>query len=270
MIRIRPGSRGRGGPTLAELWAHRELLASFCSREFQVRHQQTLLGPAWIVLQPALQALVFALFMHRVAGVPAGQVPYPAFAWAGLLPWMFFSNGVQALAYALMANGHLVSRVYFPRLLLPLSLVLVRLVDFAAATAVFLLLCPLLGVTPSWKALGLPILMAQAALLTFAAGAWSSTTLLRFRDFGTLLPVGLQFAMFASPVIYPTSLVPGAWQELYLLNPMAAIIEAFRACAVGGPFPLAAWGLSLVVTFALAVAFLSAFARAEEAALEAL
>jgi lipopolysaccharide transport system permease protein len=255
---------------ISEIWSYRELLWSFCSRELLVRHKQTLLGPLWIVLQPLLHAAVFALFVNRIARVPSDGSPYALFAYAGLLPWLFFSNGVQSLSYGLMMNSHLVNRVYFPRVLIPISMVLVRLLDFAAAIAVFVLLGLILGLNPSWNLLIVPALMAQAAVLVLAAGAWCSTFTSRFRDFGTLLPVALQFAMFASPVIYPASLVPAEWRLAYFLNPTAALVETFRAALLGREMPVQIWLISLAVTALLAVVLLRGFSRSEQAAVEAL
>lgn len=269
MIRIRASG---SAPNIGwrQVWTFRELLFSFFDHELTVRHKQTLLGPVWLVLQPLLQALVFAVFMHYLARVPSDGPPYALFAYAGLIPWLFFSNGVQSLSYGLMMNSHLVTRVYFPRVLIPLSMVLVRLVDFLAAILVFLPIAFLLGLEPHWSLLFLPVLMIQAAFLTLAVGSWTSCLTARFRDFGTLLPVALQAAMFASPVIYPASLLPPAWKFVYFLNPMAAIIEAFRACVFGRPFPTTIWVISVGVTLILAVVLLREFARLEERAVEAL
>lgn len=269
MIRIRSGQASEG-LRLHDVWGFRELLFSFCGREFLVRHKQTLLGPAWLVLQPLLQAVLFAVFMHGLARVPSDGPPYGLFAYAGLLPWLFFSNGVQSLSYGLMMNSHLVTRVYFPRVLIPLSMVLVRLVDFTAAVLVFLPVAFALGLSPNRQLLLLPVLMMQAACLTLGLGAWSSCLTSRFRDFGTLLPVALQFAMFASPVIYPSSLVPEAWRPAYFLNPMTGLIETFRACVFGKPFPTATWAMSAGLTMALTLLGLRAFSRMEARAIEAL
>ena len=268
MIRIRPQHEGRAA--LREAWRSRELLISFVERELKVRHKDTLLGPIWIVVQPLLFALVFAVFLHRLAGVPSNGYPYVLFALSGVLPWTFFANGVQSLSYGLLMNAHLVSRVYFPRVVIPLSMVLVRLVDFTATILVFLTLCALMGVKPSLRLLLLPMFAMQACVLTLAVGAWSSTFLPRYRDFGTLLPVLLQFGLFASPVVYPSSVVPEDLRPLYYLNPMAAVIDGVRASVFGDPLSVPSVLVSLAVTFVVCAHLFRHFGRMEQRAVEAL
>ncbi len=255
---------------LRAVWASRELLLSFCEREFAVRHRQTLLGPFWTILQPLLHTAVFVVFMHNFARVPSDGAPYSLFAYAGLIPWLFVSNSVQSLSYGLMMNAHLVTRVYFPRLIIPLSMILVRLFDFGAATLAFFVVAAALGVSPSVYLFLLPLFMLHAAVLALAVGAWCSCLISRYRDFGTLLPVVLQLAMFGSPVIYPSSLVPAHLRSLYFLNPMAAIVEAFRDSILGRPFAVEPWLVSFAITIVLAYALIRSFVGQEQHAVESL
>ncbi len=239
-------------------------------RELQVRWTQTLLGPLWLVLQPLPTAAVFTLFLHRLARVPGDGAPYALFAWAGLVPWLFFANGVQALSWGLVMNGPLLTRVYVPRLLVPLSMTAVRLVDLAVSAAVLTALVLLAGLVPTPRLLAVPAFALTAALLTAAVGAACSVLVARFRDFGTLLPVALQVLMFVSPVMYPASLVPPEWRPAYDLNPLAPLIEGFRAAFLGRPFDVRALAVATLVSCALSLALFRFYVRAHERALDVL
>lgn len=262
LIRIRP-DESTVIPGLIDAWAHRELLYLFIWRDLKVRYRQTVLGIGWVVLQPLLMALVFAIFMGNLAHVPSQGVPYPLFAYAGLLPWTYFSNSVSTSGYSLIANSHLVTKVFFPRMLIPLAVVGVRLMDLLVAGIVLLILMFYFGIGISWSMLALPFLVTQATLLTVGFSIWSSALIAKYRDVGTLLPVLLQVWMFVSPVIYPGALVPTNWRWAYALNPMAGIIEGFRSALFGLPFDGASLLLSAIMTIALLCYFVWAFHRME-------
>ena len=252
------------GSQLKDAWAHRELFYFLIWRDLKVRYRQTLLGAGWVILQPLLTTIVFTVFMSMLVRVSSDGLPYPLFAYAGLLPWMFFSNSVSTSAYSLISNSYIVTKVYFPRLIIPAAIVGVRLVDFLVASVVLIGLMVVYGVKITPGLLLVPLLVAQLTLFTFAISLWFSILNVRFRDVGTLLPVLIQLGMFVSPVVYPSSLVPDRWRFLYSLNPMTGILEALRASLFGLPFQWTSIGISIVVTIALLVYFTYLFCRWEE------
>jgi lipopolysaccharide transport system permease protein len=246
------------------MWAHRELLYFLVWRDLKVRYKQTALGPAWVVLQPLLMALVFTVFMSWLARVPSDGVPYPLFAYAGLIPWTFFSSSVATAGNGLIANGQLVTKVFFPKMLIHLALTGVRLTDLIVSFVVLLALMGYYGVGVRWGILLLPVLVLQATLLSVGVALWFSARIVRRRDYATLLPVLLQAWMFASPVIYPSRLVPEKWHLIYSLNPLAGVIDGFRSALFGLPFDWAGMATSGMVTLLLLAYSLRAFLRADE------
>ena len=246
LLRIRPG-RSRLSEELREAWSHRELLYFLIWRDLKVRYRHTFLGVAWVILQPALMTIVFTIFLSKLGRFSAGNVPYPLFAYAGLLPWMFFSNSVSASSASLISNSYIITKVYFPRLIIPAAMVGVRLVDFLVATIVLIGMMIYYGVGFGLSILMLPGLILLTTLFTLAISGWFSALHVRYRDLGTLLPVIIQVWMFASPIIYPVSLVPEKWRALYSLNPLVGIVEGFRASFLGLPFD---WRAIIVVTVA--------------------
>ena len=269
LIKIRPG-RPSATAELREAWAHRELLYFLIWRDLKVRYRQTLLGAAWVILQPLLTALVFTVFMSKLARVPSDGVPYPLFAYAGLLPWTFFSNAVSTSSYSLISNSYIITKVYFPRLIIPAAVVGVRLIDFLVASVVLVVLMLCYGVGVGWGILLLPVFVVEATLFSFGVGLWFSVLNVRYRDVGTVLPVLIQLWMFASPIIYPSSLVPEGWRVFYSLNPLAGIVEGMRASLFGLGFD---WGgiiISAAVTLLLLAHSVRAFCRRGEGLVESL
>ena len=249
---------------LAELWRYRELLYFLTWRDVKLRYKQTLLGAAWAIIQPLFAMLLFTLIFARLTRVPSDNIPYPVFAYAGLLPWTFFANAITSSANSLVGNAGLVTKVYFPRLIIPASPVLAGLVDLAIA---FALLIPLLiyyRITITWQLLLLPAFIAWATLLAFGVGVILATLNVRYRDIRYALPFMVQLWLFASPVIYPLSLVPARWKWLVMLNPMTGIIEGVRASLFGRTFDCAAVGISMAVTVCITGLSLYYFRRAED------
>ena len=250
LFKIRPG-RSEIGRDLRDGWAHRELLYFLIWRDLKIRYRQTFLGVAWVILQPALMTLVFTVFLSKLGHYSLAGLPYPLFAYAGLVPWMFFANSSSAASASLISNSYIITKVYFPRLIIPAAMVGVRLVDFVVACVPLLGLMIYYGVGLNRSILFLPLLISLTTLFTFAISAWFSALHVRYRDLGTLLPVLIQLWMFASPVIYPASLVPGKWRVVYSLNPLAGIIEGFRASFLGLPLNwkpiLIATGITLLL-----------------------
>jgi lipopolysaccharide transport system permease protein len=218
---------------LGEVWAYRGLLYSFVWRNIKVRYKQTAIGVAWVVLQPLMTMGVFTIFFGRIARLPSDGLPYPVFYFAALVPWTYFSTALQSCTSVVVANQHVITKVYFPRLILPLSAVVSGLVDFAIGFVVLLVVTAIYGIKPTLAALWLPALLLLAVLTALGVGLWMSALNALYRDVLYVVPFLVQCWMFASPVAYPSSLVPQRWRWLYGLNPMAGVIEGFRWALTG-------------------------------------
>ena len=221
-------------PNLAELWEHRELLYFLTWRDIKVRYKQTVLGVAWAVIQPLGMMLVFTIFFGHLVGVPSDGLPYPIFAYTALLPWQLFSRALTDASTSLVVNERLITKVYFPRLLIPLSAVLASLVDFAIAFVLLLGMMVFYGIVPTGSVLMLPLFVLLALMTALGIGFWLSALNAQYRDVRYTLPFLTQFWLFATPVVYPASLVPEQWRLLYGLNPMTGVVEGFRWALLGG------------------------------------
>jgi lipopolysaccharide transport system permease protein len=232
-----------GGPAtrrtldLAELWTYRELLFFLVWRDAKVRYRQTVLGAAWALVQPALTMVVFDVFFGRLASMPSDGVPYRLFALSALVPWTYFATALGAGAHSLVGQQHLIAKVYFPRLLMPLAAVITPLVDFAIAFAFLAVMLLAGGIVPGAAVLTLPLYVCLAALTALTASVWTAALNVEYRDVRFVLPFAIQFWLFATPVAYPASLVPETWRAIYGLNPMATVVEGFRAALLGTPGP---------------------------------
>src|SRR6266404_285209 len=249
---------------LRDLWEHRELLYFLVWRDLKARYKQTILGILWVILQPLMMTLVFTIFLGRLVRVQTGTTPYPLFLYAGLLPWTFFSNAVSSGSYSILASSHMITKVYFPRLMIPAAAVSVRLSDFLVASLVLIPLVLYYGVHPGWQILLLPALMLEVTLLALALSALLSALNVKYRDTGTALPVILQVWMFASPIVYPRNYVPARWEWAYQINPLTGIIEGFRSAFLGLPINRQGLALSVVITTALLVFSMFVFRRLED------
>jgi len=232
VIRIAPQS-GRWAPPLGELWSYRELLYFFVWRDIKIRYKQTVIGAAWAILQPFLTMLVFSLFFGKLAHIPSEGLPYPIFYYCALLPWMYFAASLQNATNTMVENQRLITKVYFPRLALPLSSILSGLVDFGVSFLMFIAMMIYFGTRPSAAILWFPAFLLFALLTAMGMGLWLSALNAVYRDVRYVVPFMVQFWMFASPVVYPSSLVPEKWRWLYGLNPMAGVIEGFRWSLAG-------------------------------------
>jgi len=232
ITRIEP-PRGLFRLRLAELWAYRELLYFFVWRDVKVRYKQTAVGVLWVVLQPLLTMAVFTLFFGRLAKLPSEGLPYPVFYFAALVPWTYFSYALQNATNVVVENQHMITKVFFPRLVLPLSSVLSGLVDFAIGFAVLLGVALYYGIRAALSDALLPLFLLLAVLTALGVGLWLSALNALYRDVRYVIPFLLQFWMFASPVAYPSSLVPARWRWVYGLNPMAGVIDGFRWSLTG-------------------------------------
>lgn len=244
-----------------DLWAYRELLYFLTWRDVKVRYKQTVLGAAWAILQPLLLMLIFNFFFARLAGISSGTVPYPLFAYAGLLPWTFFANAIANSGNSLVGSTNLITKVYFPRMIIPAAAVGAGLVDFAIAFVLLVGLMVYYRVSLNLSIVVLPILIVLTALLALGVGLLMSALTVKYRDVRYALPFVVQCWMFASPVIYP---VPAKWRWLLSINPMTGIIEGFRAVLFGQQLNWPTLALSAALTFAILVFATFVFSRMEK------
>jgi lipopolysaccharide transport system permease protein len=249
-IVIRP-SRGWVSLDLRDLWRYRELLYFLTWRDIKVRYKQTVFGAAWAIVQPFFTMIVFSVFFGQLVRVPSDGIPYPIFAYSGLLPWQLFSQAVTRSGNSLVSNRHLITKIYFPRLAIPVSAVLPGLVDFGIAFVVLLVMMVYYHIAPTVAVLTLPFFLLLAVAAALGVGLWLSALNLQYRDVGYTIPFLTQFWLFATPVVYPSSLIPEEWQVLYGLNPMAGVVEGFRWALLGkappGPFLMISVGAVMLL-----------------------
>ena len=226
-------SRGWLNLKLGEVWEYRELLYFLVWRDVKVRYKQTALGAAWAILQPLMTMLVFSVFFGRLAKVPSDGLPYPVFAFAALLPWQLFAFALTESSNSLVGSQNLITKVYFPRLVIPMAAVLAGLVDFSISFVVLLVLMFAYGITPGVAVVTIPLFLLLAVASALAVGLWLSALNVKYRDVRYAIPFLTQFWLFATPVAYPSSLVPEQWRPLYGLNPMAGVVEGFRWALLG-------------------------------------
>lgn len=249
---------------LAELWHARELLYFFVWRDVKVRYKQTAIGAAWAVIQPLLTMAVFTLFFGRLAKMPSEGLPYPVFYYCALLPWVYFASSLQNATNVIIEQQRVITKVYFPRLILPLSAVGSPILDFCVGFAFLVLMLIFYGMRLTLASLALPLFLALAILTALGVGLWLSALNAIYRDVRYVVPFLVQFWMFASPVAYPTSLVPDRWRWLYGLNPMAGVIEGFRWALTGhGNPPGGLLGASCAAVLLLVLSGILYFQRME-------
>jgi lipopolysaccharide transport system permease protein len=254
---IRP-TRGWRSLDLKELWAYRELLWVLTLRDVKVRYKQTALGVGWAVIQPVMMMVVFSIFFGHLARLPSDGLPYPIFAYAALLPWTFFSNSLSGSSNSILGSSSLISKVYFPRLIIPLASVGSWIIDFLIASLILLAMMLWYGVGWSWNLLAVPPLVLAVTLAALGAGTLLSALTVAYRDFRHVVPFMLQLWMFATPVVYPASMVPEQWRWALDINPMAGFVDGFRSAFLGRPFDGAALAISssvAVVMFFIGIAY---------------
>lgn len=249
---------------LREIWRYSELLYFLTWRDVKVRYKQTVIGAAWAILQPFLTMVVFSIIFGRLMNVSSGAVPYPVFSYAALLPWTFFSTAITRSSTSLVLSANLISRVYFPRIIVPLAAVLAALVDFAIAFVILLGMMLFYGIVPGVALLTLPFFILLAILTAFGVGFWLSALNVKYRDVAYATPFLTQFWLFVTPVVYSTSIVPREWRWLYGLNPMAGVVEGFRWALLGqGQAPVQLIAISLISVVVLLITGLAYFQRVE-------
>lgn len=260
---IRP-SRGLFDLELGAVWKQRDLLFILIMRDIKVLYRQAALGAAWAILQPIFAVTIFTVVFGRFARMPSDGIPYPVFAFAGLLPWSYFAEAMRRAGLGLVNESDLVRKIYFPRLIIPLAAVIAPLLDFAIAFVVLLALCAWNGIYPGWHILAVVPLLALAMVFALSMGLWLGPLNVRFRDVKHTLPFLIQVWMYASPIIYPLSMIPDQWKGMYSLNPMVGIIEGFRWAVIGkGDIDLAPLLTSTALTGVLLVGGLVLFRRME-------
>lgn len=232
LIRIRP-STGWISLKLRDLWAYRELLYFLVWRDIKVRYKQTVLGAAWAIIQPFFTMVVFSIFFGGLAKTPSDGIPYPIFSYAALVPWTFFANGLLNSSTSLVTNSNLITKVYFPRLVIPISAVLSGVVDFILAFVVLLGMMVFYGIAPTASVVWLPLLLLLALVTSLGVGLWLSAMNVNFRDVRYTVPFLTQFWLLATPIAYSSSLLTEPWRTLYGLNPMVGVVEGFRWALLG-------------------------------------
>jgi lipopolysaccharide transport system permease protein len=259
----RQARTGWGTVDLAELWRYRELLLFQALRDIKVRYKQTALGATWAVLQPVLTMVVFSIFFGKLAGVPSDGVPYPIFAFSALLPWQLFAYALTQSSNSLVENAPVLTKVYFPRLIVPLASVLAGLVDFGIACLVLAGMMAYYGIAPGWAALTLPLFTVLAVSAALAVGLWLSALNVKYRDVRYTIPFLAQLWLFVTPVAYSSALVPERWQVIYGLNPMVGVVDGFRWALLGKAPPQPTLIASVAATVLLLLGGLFYFRSAE-------
>lgn len=222
---------------LISVWQHRELLYFLVWRDVLTRYKQTAIGASWVILQPLITMVIFTVIFGNLARFPSDGLPYPVFAFTALLPWTYFSQALARTSGSVVGSSNLVTKVYFPRLLIPLAAAVAPVVDLVFSFVVLLVLMTWYSITPTWGMLALPLFIILAIMTSLAVGLWFAALNVRYRDVGSIMPFIIQIWMYASPIAYPVSMVPQKWQLAYSLNPMVGVIEGFRWALLGKAFP---------------------------------
>ena len=264
VLRITP-SQGWVSLRLREVWEYRELLYFLAWRDVKVRYKQTGLGVVWALLQPLLGMLVFTVFFGRLAKVPSDGIPYPLFSYSALIAWQLFATSITESSNSVVGNERLITKIYFPRLVIPIASILAGLVDFAIAFVLVIAMMAYYGVHPRWAILSLPLFILFELATALGAGLWLSALNVQYRDVRYTVPFLVQFWMFASPVVYSSTLIPARWRPVYGLNPIAGVIEGFRWALLGKhPAPGVMFAVSSLVVASLLVTGLYYYRRMEK------
>ena len=251
-------SRGWAALRLADVWAYRELLYFLIWRDIKVRYKQTVLGAGWAILQPFFTMVIFSIFFGRLAQMPSDGVPYPIFAYAALVPWTFFANGLTQAVNSVVGGSSLIKKVYFPRMILPLAAVMAGIVDFLFAFVVLVGMALYYGVLPSWRIVTLPIFVAMVVMAALSVALWLSALNVQYRDIRYIAPFIVQVWLFATPIAYPSSLLSEPWRTVYGLNPMVGVVEGFRWALLGtgtAPGPMIVVSSAVCLTLLLGGAY---------------
>ena len=256
--------KGWSSLNFKELWLYRELLYFFTLRDVKIRYKQTVLGIGWAILQPLCTMIVFAFFFGRLANMPSNDIPYPIFAFSGLLPWIFFSNGISHSSMSIIQNQNLVKKIFFPRLVLPTASICGGIIDMSLTFILLLILMPFYEITPNIKLLLFPLAFCWAFIAALGFGLWLSALNVLYRDVKYVVPFMLQIGMFITPIVYPSSLLPENWRLLYAINPMDGVVESFRWMVFENyPLSLMSLSISLMVSLLILVSGAYYFRKVE-------
>lgn len=257
-------SRGWFSLKLKALWDYRELLYFLAWRDLKARYAQTVMGLAWAVVQPLFMMVVFTVIFSKIARFPSDGIPYPLFVYAALVPWTFFAKSLDRSGFSVVAESNLITKIYFPRLIIPLSATLGGLLDFAIAFLLLIAMMVWYGVFPSWNLMVLPFFLLLTILTSLSVSLWLSALFVKYRDVAAVVPLMTQVWMFASPIVYPVSMIPQEWQGLYSINPMVGVVGGFRWALLGAPAPdpavLALNVLTIAVLLILGMAYFNRMA----------
>lgn len=260
---IQPSSRWRA-LNLREVWAYRELLYFFVWRDIKVRYKQTFLGIAWVLIRPILSVAIFSVVFGRLARIPSDDLPYPMFVLAGTIPWSFFAGALSAGSYSLVSNAHMITKVYFPRLVIPLATIVASLVDVAISFLLILGLMAWYGRIPPLSALwAIPLLFLLTVTAALGTSLWLGALNVMYRDVGNAIPFLLQIWMYATPIVYPLSLIPAEWRWVAAVNPMVGIVEGFRSALFRRPWDFPSLALSIAFAVLLLITGLFYFRASE-------
>lgn len=258
-------SKGWFDLKLHSVWDYRELLYFLAWRDLKARYAQTAMGLAWAVIQPLFMMLVFTVIFSNIARIPSDGIPYPIFAYAALVPWSYFAKSLDRSGFSVVAESNLITKVYFPRVIVPLAATLGGLLDFAIAFLMLIGMMAWFGVTPDWKIMTVPFFLMVAVVASLGVSLWLSALFVKYRDIGAVVPLLTQVWMFATPVAYPMSMIPDRWRTLYAMNPMVGVIEGFRWALLGTAAPdpamLAVNVLVIMILFVGGVAFFNRMAN---------
>src|SRR5215208_2625745 len=252
LIRIQP-TKGWTSLKLREVWDHRELTGIFVWRDIKVRYRQTVIGALWAIIQPFLTMVVFSVFFGKLAKIPSDDIPYPIFTYAALVPWTFFANSINQASNSLVNNAEMIKKIYFPRLTMPIASVLGGLVDFLLAFIILIFMMLYYGYVPTINIIWFPFFVLLAMMTALGVGLWLAATNVQFRDVRYMVPFIIQVWMFATPVVYPSSLLAEPWHTIYGLNPMVGVVEGFRWALLGTN---AAPGPMIIISFVVALLIL--------------
>ncbi len=252
-------------PLITELWQYRELLYFLAWRDVKVRYKQAALGAAWAVIQPLFTMIIFTLFFGRLAGVPSEGIPYPLFSYCALVPWTYFSGVLGQAGQSLLTNSNLITKVYFPRVMLPASSAVSGLLDFAMGTIFLVALMVHYRVSPGWSLLMAPVFLLSLFLFTIGTSMLTAALNVRYRDIKYALPFLIQLWLFVTPVIYPMTLIPKRFQWIAALNPLSGIVNGFRACVLGARLDTGLVSVSLATTLLIFAAGIRYFRKTERA-----
>jgi lipopolysaccharide transport system permease protein len=222
---------------LKRVWQYREMLYFLVWRDMLIRFKQTAIGAAWVILQPLITMVIFTLIFSNFAKIPSGGVPYPVFVFSALLPWSYFASAVARSSGSVVGSSNLVTKIFFPRLLIPIAAAVSPVVDLIFSFLVLMLLMAWFKIAPTWGLMALPLFLSLAIMTALAVGLWSSAINVKYRDVGNIIPFVIQVWMYASPVVYPASIVPEKYRLLYSLNPMVGVVEGFRWALIGNKSP---------------------------------